>query len=74
LPTDDLLDIARSSLASARRAQPFVAVKRMDGLKLDVRQRRLDQQRRFDRIVVQKFFQSAETFAQLIRLEHFLFR
>jgi hypothetical protein len=39
----------------------------MDGFKLDVRQRGLDQERGFDRIVVQKFLQSAEAFEHLVR-------
>jgi hypothetical protein len=38
----------------------------MDGFKLDVRQRGFDQERGFDRVVVQEFFQSAETFQDLI--------
>lgn len=48
-------------------AQASVAVeKRMDGFKMDVRQRGFDQERGFDGVVVQEFFQRAETFQHLI--------
>src|SRR5207247_7086638 len=49
-------------------AQASVAVEeRMNGFKLNVRQRGLDQERGFDRVVVQEFFQRTKTFEDVVR-------